>query len=124
VESYCRADQVAAECGTRDPRQAIEKARAGDRRAIDGLARIGRYLGIGISNAVTVLTPERVILGGGWSSAGDLIIEPIKAEMRSRVLVDSGDRVDVVLAELGTWAGAIGAAVHGAERAGIEAVAT
>ena len=115
MEAYCRADQVAIVCGTTDPREAIERAQAGDQRAIDGLAEIGRYLGIGISNAVTVLTPERVILGGGWSSAGDLLIGPIKAEMRRRVLVDSGDRADVVLAELGTWAGAIGAAVQGAE---------
>jgi glucokinase len=117
MEAFCRADQVAAACGTKDPREAIEKARAGDQRAIDGLAQVGRYLGIGISNAVTVLTPERVILGGGWASAGDLLIEPIEAEMRRRVLVDSGDRTEVVLAELGTWAGAIGAAVHGAEQA-------
>ncbi len=117
MEAFCRADQVAAACGTKDPREAIEKARAGDQRAIDGLAEVGRYLGIGISNAITVLTPERVILGGGWSSAGDLLIEPIKAEMRRRVLIDSGDRVDIVVAELGTWAGAIGAAVHGAEQA-------
>jgi len=117
MEAFCRADQVAAACGTKDPREAIEKARAGDQRAIDGLAQVGRYLGIGISNAVTVLTPERVILGGGWASAGDLLIEPIEAEMRRRVLVDSGDRTAVVLAELGTWAGAIGAAVHGAEQA-------
>jgi glucokinase len=117
MEAFCRADQVAAACGTKDPREAIEKARAGDQRAIDGLAQVGRYLGIGISNAVTVLTPERVILGGGWASAGDLLIEPIEAEMRRRVLVDSGDRTEVVIAELGTWAGAIGAAVHGAEQA-------
>jgi glucokinase len=117
MESFCRADQVAAACGAKDPREAIERARAGDRRAIDGLAQVGRYLGIGISNAVTILTPELVILGGGWSSAGDLLIEPIEAEMRQRVLIDSGDRTDVVIAELGTWAGAIGAAVHGAEQA-------
>ena len=117
MESFCRADQVAAECGTADPREAIERARAGDQRCIDGLARIGRYLGIGLSNAVTVLTPERIILGGGWSSAGDLITEAIRLEMDKRVLIDSGDRVDIVIAELGTWAGAIGAAVHGAEQA-------
>ena len=117
MEAYCRADQVAIVCGTDDPREAVEKARAGDERAIAGLAEIGRYLGIGISNAVTFVTPELVILGGGWSSAGDLIIEPIEAEMQRRVLVGSGDHTDVVLAELGTWAGAIGAAVHGAEQA-------
>jgi glucokinase len=117
VEAYCRADQVAIACGTRDPREAIERARAGDERAIAGLADIGRYLGIGISNMVTVLTPELVILGGGWSSAGDLLIEPIRAEMERRVLVGADEQTEVVLAELGTWAGAIGAAVHGAEEA-------
>lgn len=116
MEAYARADQVALLCGTDSPREAIERARAGDERAIDGLARIGRYLGIGIANAVTVLTPDLVILGGGWASAGDFIIEPIKAEMRRRVITTPVERVDVVLAELGTWAGAIGAAVHGAER--------
>jgi glucokinase len=117
VEAYARADQVAAACGTADPREAIERARAGDEQARAGLAEVGRYLGIGIANAVTVLTPERVILGGGWASAGDLIIEPIKAEMQRRVITTPVERVDVVQAELGTWAGAIGAAVHGAERA-------
>ena len=120
MEAYCRADQVAIICGTRDPREAIEKARAGDERAIAGLAEIGRYLGIGISNAITIITPDLVILGGGWSSAGDLLIEPIKAEMRRRVLTASVEHMDVVLAELGTWAGAIGAAVHGAEQAARE----
>jgi glucokinase len=121
VEAYCRADQVAIVCGTKDPREAIEKARAGDERAIAGLAEIGRYLGIGISNAVTVITPDLVILGGGWASAGDLIIEPIRAEMRRRIITTPVERVEVVLAELGTWAGAIGAAVHGAEQAGLVA---
>jgi len=117
VEAFARADRVAEACGTDSPRSAIEAARNGDERAIEGLARIGRYLGIGISNAITVLTPERVILGGGWASAGDLIIEPIRAEMRQRVITTPVERVDVVQAELGTWAGAIGAAVHGAETA-------
>jgi glucokinase len=117
VEAYARADQVAIVCDTEDPREAIERARAGDERARAGLAEIGRYLGIGIANAVTVLTPDLVILGGGWASAGDLIIEPIKAEMRRRVITTPVDRVEVVLAELGTGAGAIGAAVHGAEQA-------
>lgn len=122
LEAYCRADQLAKACGTRDPREAIERAQAGDEQAIDGLAQVGRYLGIGISNAITILTPERVILGGGWASANELIIGPIRAEMRRRVLIGSGKDIDVVLAELGTWAGAIGAAVHGAEWAGLARV--
>ena len=117
VEAYARADQVALACGTESAQAAIDAARAGDQRAIAGLAEVGRYLGIGLANAVTVLTPDRIILGGGWASAGDLIIGAILAELRRRVITTPVERGDVVLAELGIWAGAIGAAVRGAEHA-------
>lgn len=116
VEAYTRADQVALACGTESAQAAVAAAEAGDARAIAGLAEVGRYLGIGLANAVTILTPERIILGGGWSSAGAFIVEPIRAELRRRVITTPIERVEVVLAELGTWAGAIGAAIHGAER--------
>ncbi len=118
VEAYARADRIAAACGTATVEEAVERARAGDVAAVAGLAEVGRYLGIGIANAVVVANPDRVVIGGGVASAGDLLLEPIRAELRLRVRVTSLDDVELVTAELGTWAGAIGAAVHGAERAG------
>ena len=42
---------------------------------------------------------------------------PIRDEMRRRVRTTSLDDVEIVIAELGTWAGAIGAAIHGADSA-------
>jgi glucokinase len=121
VEAYARADQLALACGTSTPQEAVTRARAGDERALDGLAQVGRYLGIGIANLVTVISPDRVVIGGGVSAAGDLLFEPIRAELRRRVRTTSLEPVTVVAAELGTWAGAIGAAVHGAERAATRA---
>jgi glucokinase len=79
---------------------------------------VGRYLGIGIANMIAVFTPDRVVLGGGVAAAGDLLLEPIRAELDRRVRTTSLDEVTVVTAELGTLAGAIGSAVHGAEQAG------
>jgi glucokinase len=117
LEAFARADQIAAMCGTATAEEAIARARAGDVRAIDGLAQAGRYLGIGIANMIAVISPDRVVLGGGVSAAGDLLLEPIHAELRRRVRTTSLDEVTVVTAQLGTWAGAIGAAVHGAEQA-------
>lgn len=117
VEAFARADRIAAACGTSTVEAAVTAAQAGDARALDGLALVGRYLGIGIANAVTLISPDRVIIGGGIAAAGDLLLEPIRAELRRRVRTTSLDEVIVVTAELGTWAGAIGAAVHGAERA-------
>ena len=64
---------------------------------------------------ITVISPDRVVIGGGIAAAGDLLLDPIRAEVRRRVTTTSLDEVEIVPAELGTWAGAIGAAVHGAE---------
>jgi len=49
--------------------------------------------------------------------AGDVRLGPARAEMRRRIRMTDLADVEVVLAELGIWAGAIGAAVHGAEQA-------
>jgi glucokinase len=117
VEAYARADQIAAACGTETAEDAVRAAQAGNARAVRGLADVGRYLGIGIANMITVISPDRVVLGGGVSAAGELLFGPIRAEIARRVTTTSIDAVTIVAAELGTWAGAIGAAVHGAERA-------
>lgn len=117
VEAFARADRIADACGTPTAEAAVAAAQAGDARALDGLAHVGRYLGIAIANLVTVISPDRVVIGGGIAAAGDLLLEPIRAELRRRVRTTSLDEVVVVVAQLGIWAGAIGAAIHGAERA-------
>jgi glucokinase len=66
---------------------------------------------------IAVINPDVVVIGGGISAAFDLLRGPIEAELHERVHTTALDRVRLVPAELGTWAGAIGAAVHGAEMA-------
>jgi len=119
LESFARADQIAAACGTATAEEAVRAAQAGNERARAGLADVGRYLGIGIANMITVISPDRIVLGGGVAAAGELLFGPIRAEIARRVKTTSVDEVVLVTAELGTLAGAIGAAVHGAERAGL-----
>lgn len=116
MEAFCRADQIALACGTATVEEAVRAARAGDDQANDGLAQTGRYLGIGIANAVIMLNPDRVVLGGGVAAAGDLIIAPIRAELARRVHVTAWEHIEVVTAALGPTAGALGAAIHGAEQ--------
>lgn len=122
LEAYARADRVAAACGTATAEEAVALARSGDARATQGLAEVGRILGIGIANAVTILAPDCVVIGGGIAAAGDLLLDPIRAELRRRVTMTPLDEVTVRQAALGTWAGAIGAAVHGAESSGAVAL--
>jgi glucokinase len=117
LEAFCRADRIAEACGTATAEEAVERARDGDAVALEGLRRVGRYLGIGIANMIVVLAPDRVVIGGGIAAAADLLLPEVRAEIRRRVLTTSVDLVEIVTAELGTLAGAMGAAVHGAEQA-------
>jgi glucokinase len=123
LEAFARADRIAAACGTATAEAAMEAARAGDPRAVAGLLVVGRYLGIGIANMIAVITPDVVVIGGGVSAAFDLLRAPIEAELRERVRTTALELVRLVPAELGTWAGAIGAAIHGAEASTREDVA-
>ena len=118
LEAFCRADRLAEACHAPSAEAAVERARNGDALAQDGLRRVGRYLGIGIANMIVVLSPDRVVIGGGIAAAGDLLFASAREEIRRRVQTTAIDEVELVTAELGTWAGAIGAAVHGAESAG------
>lgn len=117
LEAFARADRIAEACAAPTAEAAFARARDGDPAALAGLARVGRYLGIGIANMVTVLSPDRVVLGGGVASGADLLLPLIREELARRVRTTSLDEVEVVTATLGTWAGAIGAAIHGAEAA-------
>jgi glucokinase len=65
VEAFARADVIAATCGTTTVEEAVHAAAAGDVRALDGLAQVGRYLGIGIANIVTVLSSSARSSGSG-----------------------------------------------------------
>ena len=117
LEAFARADRLAEACAAPTAEEAVERARNGDAVALEGLRRVGRYLGIGIGNMIAVISPDRVVIGGGVAAAGNLLLDEARAEIRRRVLTTSVDEVEIVTAELGTWAGAIGAAVHGAEQA-------
>jgi glucokinase len=119
LEAYTRADQIAAACGTATAEEAVRAAEAGDQRALAGLAEVGRYLGIGLANMITVISPDRIVVGGGVAAAGELLFAPIRAEIARRVRTTSLADVALVRAELGIWAGAIGAAVHAAEQAAV-----
>ena len=62
-------------------------------------------------------SPQGNLVAAGDQEGSVVLIGPIEHELRSRVHVTSLDDVEIVPAQLGVWAGSIGAAVHGAEMA-------
>lgn len=73
-------------------------------------ARYGRWLGIGLTSLVYVLTPELVLVGGGLSAASDHFLPAALAELESRVQAESRAGLQLRRAALGNGAGRLGAA--------------
>lgn len=86
-----------------------ELAHDGDQAAIDALALIGTNLGVGIANLANIFNPDVVVIGGGVIAAGDLLLEPARAEMARRALPPVRDHLKIVPARFGTEAGMVGA---------------
>jgi glucokinase len=87
-----------------------ELAHDGDQAATDVLALIGSRLGVAISSFVNTFNPQVVVVGGGVIGAGELLLEPARAEVAARALPPSRDHVRIVAARFGVEAGMIGAA--------------
>lgn len=86
-------------------------AAAGDPFATAQVAELGRWLGEAIASLAAVLDPGAVVIGGGVSEAGDLLLEPVRTAFLGQ-LTGRGHRpaAEVRTASLGNRAGVIGAA--------------
>ncbi len=87
--------------------------RAGRREtvALGAFAEVGRWLGVGLADLVAAFDPDLVLVGGGVSAAGDLLLEPARRTF-VEALVGSGHREEppILVAALGPLAGLVGAA--------------
>jgi glucokinase len=108
LEALCSGTALERAAG-RKGRDVVAAARDGDAEAQAHLDRLGRYLGIGISNMVNAFQPEYVVIGGGLSAAADLFLETAVAEAGSRALPALWERATVQVAQGGNAAGVIGA---------------
>jgi len=123
AEVLAQAGTIARLGGRATAEEVFDAALAGDPRARDAIDRAALALGIAIANVVTVLIPDAVVLGGGMSEAGDVLLEPIRRVVRERTPLLPPDAVRIVPAQLGPAAGAIGAALAGAG-IGIDAISS
>jgi glucokinase len=118
VEAFAAGPALSRLAGLDSPRAVFEAAAAGDRRAEAAVTAVVGRLAVGIANLVTVLWPERVVVGGGVAAAGEQLLGPLRAAVAaSAPLVDPAS-YEIVPAALGPGAGAIGAALWAEERTG------
>lgn len=88
-----------------------QAATEGDPTAMELLAEVGTWLGVGFANLAAALDPGLFVVGGGVSAAGELLLGPARAAFRRR-LPGRGYRPEarIVPAALGNDAGLVGAA--------------
>jgi len=109
-------DTVLEEACGGDPRaltgpMVTAAARQGDAVALEAFASVGSWLGVGVANLVAAFDPEMVVVGGGVSAAGDLLLGPARTAL-AESLVGAGHREipPLLHARFGPEAGIIGAA--------------
>ena len=83
--------------------------RDGDEEAKKVWDKSVRALACGITSLINILDPEAFLLAGGIAENGELLFEPLKAHLDEIEWRPNGHAVDILHAELGEWAGAIGA---------------
>jgi glucokinase len=87
-------------------------ALGGDRGALGVLEELGWWVALGLANLVTVVDPDRFVIGGGLVSAGELLLKPTREAFAT--LLEGGPArpaIEIEGAALGERAGAIGAAL-------------
>ena len=85
-------------------------AKTGDKVAQEILNEVSFHLGLALANVANTLNPHKIIIGGGVSKAGDLLLKPLKEYIQKFSFPQVAFSTEIVLAKLGNNAGVIGAA--------------
>jgi len=94
---------------------AVDGAQSGDKASCRCVQILGERLGVGIANAINLYDPLEVVIGGGVSRAGDLLLEPAERVAFRHVLPGVGTKTKIRLARHGPQAGVLGAALIAAQ---------
>lgn len=88
----------------------FDAAKDGDEVALRIVKRAAYYLGRSMALISVIVNPQRYIIGGGVSKAGDILFNPIREVFNKYTTDAAKDGVDIVPAMLGNDAGVVGAA--------------
>ncbi|MDQ2742162.1 MAG: ROK family protein [Chloroflexota bacterium] len=91
----------------------VRMATAGDERARAVFLDAADALGVGVTNAINLLNPDVVVIGGGVSKAGDLLFDTVRDVVARRALQPARDAARIVPAQLGEDVGLVGALAVG-----------
>ncbi len=100
----------AARAAPRTLDELVDAALDGEPHIVELIRYTGQRLGIGVANMLNMLNPDTVILGGGITRAGDLLVDAVREAVGKMSLAESISRADIRISELDEWGIAVGAA--------------
>ncbi len=100
---------VNGDAGRVTTKEMAQAASQGDERVTEAITRAAEYLGIGVANAIVVLHPDLVVLGGGAAAMGELLFDPVRKTVAQRVHMFPVDDIRIEPSMLGDRAGVLGA---------------
>lgn len=103
------ADETVLRGGELDAKAVFDAVKEGDAVAMEIAAEFGRYLGEAMAELAVIVNPAVIIIGGGVSKAGSVLLPYIEEPFRRKAFFADRD-TRFVLASLGNDAGICGAA--------------
>ncbi|MDQ6599648.1 ROK family glucokinase [Bacillus salipaludis] len=88
----------------------FDSARNGDQMAVKVLDEVTFHLGLVLANIGNTLNPQKIVIGGGVSKAGDILLNSVKQQFNQFAFSSVKKSTELALATLGNDAGVIGAA--------------
>ncbi|MCR8641304.1 ROK family protein [Paenibacillus sp. N1-5-1-14] len=89
----------------------------GDELAKEVMEYTGRALGKGLAAAVTLFSPDCIVIGGGAALAGERLFAPMREEIQKNVIAGYWEKLTIVRGELIDDGGVIGSATFAKSRA-------
>jgi glucokinase len=104
-------ERMAREAGlAMNGREAMAAAERGDAVCAGIVERAASSLGLAIANAVSLLDPDVVVLGGGVPESGEVWWRPLRESFGAHAVAQAAEQTRLVRAKLGYHAGVLGAA--------------
>lgn len=88
----------------------FDMANEGDELANNVIGKVTLYLGLALAHLANGLNPEKIIIGGGVSKAGDALLVPLKEQFTRFAFPRVAQGVELTIATLGNDAGVMGGA--------------
>ncbi|MCC7450567.1 MAG: ROK family protein [Anaerolineae bacterium] len=96
--AIARDGQAAFSHSDVDARRVCQAARDGDPQALAIVQRAFTALGIGIANAINLISPELIVIGGGVARSGDVMLPIVEQALAAHVLpVMTGPRLALAM---------------------------